>query len=79
MVASRWTAQRLVYEIWHELNQKSALVLTLMYVLLDEDAYGFASEEQQKTLVRLQQELEIIREVTELMGEWISENKENYK
>ena len=41
----------------------------------NEDAYGFASTEQRNTLIKLQRELDIIREITELMGEWISENK----
>jgi hypothetical protein len=70
-----WPAQTLVLEVWHELNQKSALAMSFMHVLLDEDIYGFANAEQRNTLVQLQQEIEIIREITELMGEWISENK----
>jgi len=70
-----WTAQTLVLEVWHELNQKSALAMSFMHVLLDKDAYGFVSTEQRNTLIKLQRELEIIREITELMGEWISENK----
>lgn len=73
--AKSWTAQTLVLEVWHELNQKSALATSFMHVLLDKDAYGFASTEQKNTLIELQRELEIIREITELMGEWISENK----
>ncbi len=70
-----WSAETMLLETWHELNQKSALATSYMKVLLNENAYGFVSEEQKLALTRLQQELEIIRELSKLLEFWISVNK----
>ncbi|MCB9420677.1 MAG: hypothetical protein H6667_12790 [Ardenticatenaceae bacterium] len=66
-----WTAEELIKEVWHELTQKSSLALTWAEVLAIEDnGYGFSSDEQKDALLKLKKEIEIIRFVTDWMLIW---------
>ena len=66
-----WTAEELIKETYHELNQKSSVALGWIQLLtMEENTYGFASEQQKDALLKLKKELEIIRMITEWMSTW---------
>lgn len=67
-----WTCEQLVQYVLHELNQKSALAYSFLELLLSEEAYGFASDEQKKMLIRLQAEVKEIRALSKIMRCWMS-------
>ncbi|MEK8021101.1 MAG: hypothetical protein VSS75_029875 [Candidatus Parabeggiatoa sp.] len=71
------TCQELVIKIEYELNQKSAIVVTLLEILLDEDneLYGFANDKQKELLLHLREEAKIIRILSEELGIWLVEQQ----
>ena len=69
-IIQSWTAEELIKEVYHELNQKTALTLSAATLLADENSYGFISDEQKKLVLMLKDELEIVRAVTEWLGIW---------
>ncbi len=71
------TCQELVRKIEYELNQKSAIVVTLLEILLDEDneLYGFANDKQKELLLHLREEAKIIRILSEELGIWLVEQQ----
>jgi hypothetical protein len=66
----------LIRIVHHELNQKSSLSLSIMEVLLNEKAYGFANEDQKNLMIRLKQELIVIRNLSDTMRAWILKNNQ---
>ena len=67
-----WTSEELIKEVYHYLNQKSALALSFMEVLTDESNYGFVNDQQKESLNRLQKEIENMRRISELMDVWLA-------
>ncbi len=72
-----WTTQELIREIYHQLNQKSAVALSFMFILTDDSNYGFVNEQQKEFLGRLQKEIEDIRRIVELMRVWYAGKEDN--
>ena len=70
-IIQSWTAEGLIKETYHELNQKSAIALSWIQLLtMEESSYGFASEQQKDALLKLKKEIEAVRMVTEWMQIW---------
>ncbi len=69
------SCEDLVSYVHHELNQKSSTALSCLQVLLDENNYGFVSDNQQQVLTLLHEEVKVIRIITEEIGMWYSIHK----
>jgi ABC-type uncharacterized transport system ATPase subunit len=68
------TCDELVREVCHQLTQKASIAYSYMIVLLDEEAYGFTSNEQKKTLELLKTEIESIRQINTILHNWLQMN-----
>lgn len=66
-----WTAEELIKETYHELNQKSSIALSWIQLLtMEGNSSDFTTGQQKDALLQLKKELEIIRIVTEWMSIW---------
>jgi hypothetical protein len=64
--------EELIKLVFHDLNQKSAAALTLVLGLTDEKQALYASDTQKEILLLLKKEVEIIRQIANLTGAWLS-------
>lgn len=67
-----YTCHELVKEACHYLTQKATIAYSFITVLLNEDAYGFANDEQKQALNMLKDEIEAIREINNMLHVWLS-------
>lgn len=71
-----WTAEELIKEVWHELNQKSSIALGFSTILADEENYGFTNEKQKEVILHLQETTQEVRDITMWMFTWFHGQKE---
>ena len=70
-----WTAEELIQEVSHELNQKSSIALGFSTLLADEEIYGFTNDKQKEIILRLLKETQDIRRITDWMFVWYQSQK----
>ncbi|MCP4418250.1 MAG: hypothetical protein GY805_16635 [Chloroflexi bacterium] len=65
-----WSHEDLIREVWHELNQKSSIALSISKLLADEEIFGFTSDKQKEIILLLLKQTKQIREVTDWISIW---------
>lgn len=66
-----WTAEELVRNVYHYLNQHSSITLGCLDVLFQLENRGEINEDRKKLLAMLQREANHIRFLNDVMGDWI--------
>jgi hypothetical protein len=67
-----WTCQQLVREVSHELNQHTAIAISCIEYLCDDEVYRILDREQKEVLIRLQKEVKKIRDLNDELRIWYS-------